>query len=45
MKLNNLIIFTSIGLALLFFIPVQYSYGHGWGLDTASIDINGREIF
>ena len=44
MKLYSLIIFTSICLTFLFFIPVQNSYGHGWGLDTASIDIDGREI-
>jgi len=44
MKLNNLIISASICLTLLFLIPVQNSYSHGWRIDTASIDIDGREI-
>jgi len=44
MKLNNLIFFTSISLIVFFVIPVQYSYGHGWGLDTTTIDVDGRDI-
>ena len=44
MKKNNLIIFTSISLIVFFIIPVQYSYGHGWGLDTTTINVDGRDI-
>ncbi len=44
MKKNNLIFFTSISLIVFFIIPVQYSYGHGWGLDTTTIDVDGRDI-
>ena len=36
-------IFFSIFLSLLF-IPIQSSYGHGWGIDIASIDVDGRDI-
>jgi len=44
MKLNNLIFFTCISLIVFFIIPVQYSYGHGWGLDTTTINVDGRDI-
>jgi len=44
MKKNNLIFFTSISLIVFFMIPVQYSYGHGWGLDTTTINVDGRDI-
>jgi len=44
MKKNNLIFFTSISLIVFFIIPVQYSFGHGWGLDTTTIDVDGRDI-
>ncbi len=44
MKLNNLIIFTSICMTLLFFIPIQNSFGHGWGVDTTTIKLDGRDI-
>ena len=36
-------IFLGIFLSLLF-IPIHNSYGHGWGIDTASIDVDGRDI-
>ena len=42
MKKNNLV-FLSIFLSFSFF-PIQFSFGHGWGIDTASIDVNGRDI-
>ncbi len=44
MKLNNLIIFTSICMTLLFLIPIQNSFGHGWGIDTTTIKLDGRDI-
>lgn len=44
MKKNNLIIFSCISLIIFFIIPVQDSYGHGWGLDTTTIDVDGRDI-
>ena len=31
-------------MIVFFIIPVQYSYGHGWGLDTTTIDVDGRDI-
>ena len=43
MKKNNFII-TSIFLSIFLLIPIQNSYGHGWGVDSASIDVDGREI-
>ena len=43
MKKNNFII-TSIFLSIFLFIPIQDSYGHGWGIDSTSIDVDGREI-
>ena len=36
--------FTSITLIVFFIIPFQSSYGHGWGLDTTTIDVDGRDI-
>ena len=44
MKLNNLIIFTTICMTLLFLIPIQNSFGHGWGVDTTTIKLDGRDI-
>ncbi|MEX0639678.1 MAG: PEFG-CTERM sorting domain-containing protein [Nitrosopumilaceae archaeon] len=43
MKNEKLIIVSSISLILLL-IPLENSYGHGWGIDTTLIDINGRKI-
>jgi len=43
MKKNNFII-TSIFLSLFLLIPIQDSYGHGWGIDSTSIDVDGRDI-
>ncbi len=44
MKKNNLMFFTGITLIVFFIIPFQSSYGHGWGLDTTTIDVDGRDI-
>lgn len=44
MKKNDLIFFIGISLIVFFIIPIQYSYGHGWGLDTTTIDVDGRDI-
>jgi hypothetical protein len=44
MKKNDLIFFSGITLIVFFIIPIQYSYGHGWGLDTTTIDVDGRDI-
>jgi len=43
MKNKKLIIF-SISLISFLIIPLENSYGHGWGIDTTLIDINGRKI-
>lgn len=43
MKKNNFII-TSIFLSLFLLIQIQDSYGHGWGIDSTSIDVEGRDI-
>jgi len=43
MKKNHFII-TSIFLSLFLLIPIQDSYGHGWGIDSTSIDVDGRDI-
>ncbi len=43
MKRNKFII-TSIFLSLFLLIPIQNSYGHGWGVDSTSIDVDGRDI-
>ncbi|MEX2059498.1 MAG: hypothetical protein WD966_00355, partial [Nitrosopumilaceae archaeon] len=43
MKNEKLIIVSSISLILLL-IPLENSYGHGWGIDTTLIDVNGRKI-
>ena len=43
MKNIKFLIFVS--LCLIFFpLHIQNIYGHGWGVDTASIDVDGREI-
>ncbi len=42
MKNKKLIILTSISLIIL--IPLENSYGHGWGTDTTLIDIDGRKL-
>jgi predicted secreted protein with PEFG-CTERM motif len=42
MKNEKLLIVSIIFLLLL--IPIENSYGHGLGIDTANIDINGRQI-
>lgn len=39
---KKLLIVSVIFLFLL--IPIEKSYGHGLGIDTANIDINGRQI-
>jgi len=44
MKNEKLIIVSSISLIILLFIPLENSYGHGWGVDTTLIDIDGRKI-
>ncbi len=43
MKKNNIII-TSIFLLYFLLIPIQNTYGHGWGIDSTSIDVDGRDI-
>ena len=40
-KLLSITIFLII-IQVLF--PINYSYGHGWGLDKTEIDYEGREI-
>ena len=42
MKNKKLAIISIILLLLL--VPIENSYGHGLGVDTANIDINGRKI-
>jgi predicted secreted protein with PEFG-CTERM motif len=42
MKNEKLLIVSIIFLLLL--MPIENSYGHGLGVDTANIDINGRKI-
>jgi predicted secreted protein with PEFG-CTERM motif len=42
MKNRKLLIVSLIFLLLL--MPIENSYGHGLGVDTANIDINGRKI-
>jgi hypothetical protein len=44
MTITKFLILTSIFIAVTFLFPINYSSGHGWGLDTAKIDYNGREI-
>ena len=44
MKNEKLIIVSSISLIILLLIPLENSYGHGWGIDTTLIDIDGRKI-
>ena len=43
MKNKKLIIISSISLIILL-MPFENSYGHGWGVDTTLIDIDGRKI-
>lgn len=43
MKKNNFIFLTIICLTI-FLNPIGNCYGHGWGLDTTSIDVDGRNI-
>jgi len=43
MKNKKLLIIST--LCLIFFpIQIQNIYGHGWGIDTTSIDLDGRDI-
>ena len=42
MKNEKLVIVSIILLLLL--VPIENSYGHGLGVDTANIDIDGRKI-
>ena len=42
MKNEKLVIVSIILLLLL--VPIENSYGHGLGIDTANIDIDGRKI-
>jgi predicted secreted protein with PEFG-CTERM motif len=41
--MKNKLLFTST-IFLLFLIPIDNSYGHGLGIDTARIDIDGKKI-
>lgn len=40
---NKKLLIASV-IILLLFMPIEKSYGHGLGIDTANIDINGRQI-
>ena len=43
--MNNKKFLIITSLCLIFFsIQIQQSYGHGWGIDTASVEIDDREI-
>ena len=43
--MKNIKFLIIISLCLIFFpLHIQNIYGHGWGVDTASIDIDGRDI-
>ena len=44
MKNKKLIIVATICLFSFLIIPLENSYGHGWGIDTTLIDIDGRKI-
>ena len=44
MKNQKLIIVATICLFSFLIIPLENSYGHGWGIDTTLIDIDGRKI-
>ena len=44
MKNKKLIIVASIFLFSFLIIPLENSYGHGWGIDTTLIEIGGRKI-
>ncbi|MGQ0791728.1 MAG: PEFG-CTERM sorting domain-containing protein [Nitrosopumilaceae archaeon] len=41
---NEKLIIASIISLILLLLPVENSYGHGWGIDTTLIDVNGRKI-
>jgi predicted secreted protein with PEFG-CTERM motif len=41
---NTKLIILSISLIIFLIIPLENSYGHGWGVDTTLIDIDGRKI-
>ena len=43
--MKNIKFLIIISLCLIFFpLHIQNIYGHGWGVDTASIDVDGRDI-
>lgn len=44
MKNKKLIIVATICLFSFLIIPLENSYGHGWGIDTTLIEIDGRKI-
>lgn len=44
MKKNNLFLFSTIFFILIFINNIGNIYGHGWGIDTTSIDVEGRDI-
>ncbi len=44
MKKKKLIIVAAICLFSFLIIPLENSYGHGWGIDTTLIEIAGRKI-
>jgi len=44
MKNKKLLIVSIICLFSFLIIPLENSYGHGWGIDTTLIDIDGRKI-
>ena len=44
MKNEKLIIVSTISLVIFLLMPLENSYGHGWGIDTTLIDIDSRKI-
>ena len=44
MKNKKLIIVATICLFSFLIVPLENSYGHGWGIDTTLIEIDGRKI-